>query len=262
MVLASDHKELRYTVSVVPQSSPLETYQAWNPVLEKLSEQTGFNFDLKIAETRTAFEQQINNGELDFVFMNPYYMMVSHKKKTYIPLIRNSSNLLRGIIVVKNDSAFKSLLDLNGKEIAFPSPNSFGATLYIRGQLEKNNVKVSPVYVNTHRNVYRSVLMGDLAAGSGINISFEEEPDNVRQKLKILYMSPEFPPHPFCASSHISKSVRNKIVQAFINLSTNADTAKLLNAIEMPKPIKADYSRDYKVLETLNLDKFAVTTKN
>ena len=260
--VANATKEIPYTVSIVPQLSTLETYQQWEPVLEKLSEKTGLKFELKLAETIPAFEQQLSHKEPDFAFMNPYHLMMAHKKKTYLPLLRNSSNLLRGIIVIKNDSTISSLSDLNGKELAFPAPNSFGATLYIRGQLEKNQVKITPIYVKTHSNVYRGVLMGDQIAGGGINITFEQEPEDVRKKLKILYTSPEFPPHPFCASSRIPKSIREKVIDAFIQLSNNEDTAKLLKTIQIPKPIKADYSRDYKQLETLNLDKFVVTIKN
>lgn len=257
---ANGEKQTHYTVSIVPQLSTLETYQIWSPVLEKLSEQTGFKFDLKLADSIPAFEQQLDHKEPDFAFMNPYHLMIAYKKKAYIPLLRNSSNPLRGIIVVKSESILTSLSDLDGKDIAFPAPNAFGATLYIRGQLEKNHVKVNPIYVKTHTNVYRSVLMGDQVAGGGINITFDQEPENVRQQLKILYTSPEFPPHPFCANARIAKSVRNKVIDAFIQLSNNQEMAKLLNEIQIPKPVKAEYSEDYKILESLNLDKFLVTT--
>jgi phosphonate transport system substrate-binding protein len=205
-----------YTVSVVPQSSIIETYNAWSPVLDKLSKETGLIFELKLAKSIPDFEMQLHNNEVDFAFMNPYHVVIFHDKG-YIPIIRNAENLLRGIIVARKDSSINQIHDLEGHEVAFPAPNSFGASLYTRAQLNINHIHINPLYVKTHSNVYRSVLMGDTMAGGGVNLTYEQEPDEVHAQLKIIYTSPQFPSHPICANARIPASIRSncKVIQRY-----------------------------------------------
>ena len=59
--------------------------------------------------------------------------------------------------------------DLDGADIAFPAPNAFGASLYMRALLaEQEKININPIYVETHANVYRNVIFGRASAGGGV----------------------------------------------------------------------------------------------
>ncbi|MEY3807685.1 MAG: hypothetical protein RI893_661 [Pseudomonadota bacterium] len=248
-----------YSIFIVPQLAPVASYKAWTPVLKKLSEATGLAFDLRVESSIPDFERVLATGEPDFAFMNPYHMIVAKRDKRYTPLLRDSKKMLEGMLVVRKDGEIKSLADLNGKTLSFPAPNAFAASLLIRALLAKQNINITPSYVKTHSNVYRSVLLQDVSAGGGVNNTFQREPDDVRDQLQILYVTPPTAPHPLAASSTISEAVRAKVISAFIKLATDPANAELFDAIQMPMPVPADYVRDYQSLEALGLDKFAVT---
>lgn len=246
-----------YTIYVVPQISAIAIHEAWLPILNKITESTGIKLELKLtAQSIGLFEESLLKEEPDFAFMNPYhFFMVNQKTKAYIPLVRDSNDL-RGILVVKKDSLIKSIEDLDKKSVVFPSPNAFAASLLIRGYLEKNGVHISPVYVKTHSNVYRNILMGDADAGGGINFTFEREPEDVRSQLQILYTTPPATPHPIAAHKRVPETIREKFISAFISLAKSPENAKLFDAIQIPHPIAAGLD-DYKNLESLKLDKLA-----
>jgi len=257
--LAAPTAAQTYSISVVPQLTPVAIHQDWTPILEKLGTATGLTFELVVESSIPAFEESILSGTPDFAFMNPYHCIIAKHHKGYIPLLRDSANMLEGILVVRKDSPINSLDELNEQSVAFPAPNAFAASLLIRAQLAKNHVNIIPNYVKTHSNVYRSVLLGDAIAGGGVNNTFEREPADVREQLRILYVTPQSAPHALGANPRITKAVRDKVITSFIQLSKDPANAALFDAIQMPKPIQADYSRDYKPLEALGLDKFAVT---
>ena len=170
----------------MPQFTALEIHKTWTPLLDKLSQATKLKFELKVAPSIPAFEQAIFKGEADFAFMNPYHEVVAKHKQGYIPLIRDATPL-EGILLVKKDDPIQSLAELNGKEVAFPAPNAFAASLYIRAILAQQGINISPRYVKTHSNVYRSILVGDTIAGGGVNNTLQRETEEIKQQLRVLY---------------------------------------------------------------------------
>lgn len=252
-----------YTIGVVPQLVSTETHRIWAPVITKLIQLTGLQFELKLYESIPKFEIDFLNGQLDLAFLNPYHAVMAKKAHGYIPLIRDSAQSLSGILVVKKDSEIKSLKDLNGKSIAFPAPNSFGASLYLRALLaQKNKISFTPIYQKTHSNVYRHVIFGETLAGGGVNNTLKRESPEVQSQLRILFETPAVASHPLVAHPRLSKNLMNLIMNAFLEMGKNTDSQKLLDQAQLSKPIKANYKIDYKPLEKLKLDKFVVIEKN
>ncbi len=247
-----------YSVFVVPQLTAIATHKAWVPVLEKLAVATGLNFELVIVPTIPAFEAILYKGIPDFAFVNPYHCLVAKRQQGYIPLLRDSASLLKGIVVVRKDNPIAAVTELDGKKVAFPAPNSFAASLLIQALLAEKQLHIIPNFVKTHSNVYRSVVMEDVTAGGGVNNTFEREPPDVHDQLRVLYVTPGFAPHPLMANPRITEAQRTKVTTSFIALAADPANEALFDAIQMPKPIVADYQRDYLALEKLGLEKFTL----
>jgi len=116
-------QEETYVLAVPPLLPPAEVYKDWIPFVERLSKETGTDIKLKVYNTISALEDDVINGIPDFTFTNPYHVVVAKKAQGYVPLVRDKTPLV-GILVVHKDSPINSIQDLNGKEIAFPSPNA------------------------------------------------------------------------------------------------------------------------------------------
>lgn len=247
-----------YIFDVVPQLTASKIYTTWSPLLQRIGQDAGLCFELRVAATIPEFEQKLLKGEPEFVFLNPYHAVLAHQKKKYQPLLADSEDLLTGILVVRADSPLKSLEDLKGKRLTFPAPNAFAASLLIRAELAKKKIDITPVFVKTHSNVYRSVIGKDVLAGGGVNNTLDHEAPEVRQQLRVLYETPPYTPHPIATHPSVSDAVRERFLKALLKLTQDEEGRKLLNDINLNKPQAVTYAKHYQPLESLRLEKFLV----
>ena len=248
-----------YILAVVPQFTPSEVHRNWSPIVEKLSRATGRQIEIKIYPSIQKFETAFLNGEIDLVFMNPYHAVMAKRAQGYIPLVRDDANRLIGILLVQRDSPLISIKELNGKALAFPAPNSFAASLYMRALLaEQEKISITPLYLKTHSNVYRHVIMGEAVAGAGVNNTLKREPPEVQAQLRLLFETPGVPSHPVVAHPRVPEGLRQTVTNTLLAMQNDPAGQKLLADIQMPKPVRADYARDYQPVEKLKLEKYLV----
>jgi phosphonate transport system substrate-binding protein len=200
------------------------------------------------------FEADIAKGAPDFVYMNPYHQAVP--AKSYIPLVKDKSPLI-GILVARKGSSVSSIKDMNGKEIAFPAPNAFAASLYMRALLaEKEKLQFTPQYVKTHSNVYRSVAFDKSVGGGGVKMTLAKEPDDVKSQLIVVYETPGTASHPLAAHPRVPEALRNKLSKTILAMAGDPSAKALLTNIQLPEPVEADFQRDYLPLKKLGLEKY------
>lgn len=245
-----------FTLAVVPQLPAVEIHAKWAPFAEKISAELGVDIRIKTYSSIPQFEADLLSGAPDFAFMNPYHEVMAKKAQGYIPLVRDKTPLV-GIIVARKDKGINSVQDLKDKEIAFPAPNAFAASLYMRALLiEKAKITFVPLYVKTHTNVYLHVLLSKASAGGGVNNTFQREPEDLKNRLKVIYETPGSAPHPLSAHPRVPASLRKRFIKAVLDLAGDKNNKDMFNNIQMPGPAEADYKRDYLPLENLGLEKY------
>lgn len=249
-----------YVVSVVPQLPASETYSHWAPVLEAVGLASKQCFTLNISKTIPDFELELLAGTPDFSYMNPYHQVMAYRRQAYRPLVADATPLT-GIVVVRRDSGINKMDDLNGKQLAFPSPNAFAASLITRATLSQRGIDIKPLYVKTHSNVYRSVLQADVVAGGGVNTTLLREPEGLQSQLKVLFESAGYRAHPFSAHPRVPVAVQESVRKAFIAYAGTDAGKAAMNKAQMPQPVAVDYARDYLPLEHLKIEAFVEAPK-
>lgn len=248
-----------YTISVVPQFPRLVLFEDWQPLLDHLSAELGVRFELQVEDTIPDFERSFLDGGPDFAFMNPYHAVMAMRAQGYIPLVSDSSRQLKGILVVDKDSPYRSVQDLDGRALAFPSPNAFGASLYMRALLaEREGISFDPLYVETHSNAYRYALLGKAAAGGGVMNTLKREAEGFQAELRVLYETPGVRPHPLSAHPRVPEELRQRLVEALLNLYASEEGRGILRAVQLAEPVRVDYAADYLELESLNLERYVI----
>lgn len=244
------------TISIVPQFSARQIFSDWTPVLKIVGEKAGVDFKLNFYDSIPQFESGFMRGESDLAYMNPYHMVMAKNAAGYQPIIRDDANRLSGILVVRKDSSIENLSQLDGKKIAFPAPNAFGASLYMRALLAREaKINITPLYVKTHPNVYRHVLLGQAEAGGGVNRTLNDEREDVRSQLRILYRTPEVYSHPIAVHPRVQPELAQRLQAAFLEAGRDPANADLFKNILIPKPAKSTYE-EYAALGALKLESF------
>jgi phosphonate transport system substrate-binding protein len=247
-----------YSFAVEPRHTPVQMGMLWTPMLERLEADSGERFLLRVQDKAAAFEADLGRGVPDFVFLDPYQMVRAAETHGYLPLVRGAA-ALRGILVVEANGPVQSLKDLAGARLAFPSPNAFAASLYLRALLaEREDLCYTPVYVGGHGNAYRHVRHRDVAAAGGEAATLAREPASLRTALRVLYTTPEMAAHAVAAHPRVPREAREKVRRALIALNGDAAGRKLLQDAELGGALSADFARDYLPIARLRLDAYRV----
>ena len=245
-----------YSIGVVPQFETRQMQAIWKPIITELEQRTGLKFDLQGTPDIPEFEKQFLTGKFDFAYMNPYHILMASSAQGYIPVIRDHSRQLYGVLVVRKDSDITDVKQLDGKVLVFPSPNALGASLLMRADLfDKFHIHIQPRYVKTHDSVYLNVVLGQASAGGGVIKSLNKQPPQIFDALKIIYRTQGIAPHPFVAHPRIAKSERQKVYNAFVAMSkTKSGQAKLARIpINLLGPAQLS---EYQVLANMRLERF------
>ena len=250
----------QYSFSVVPQYDVAKLHKDWTPLLRRIEHETGITLVLKISASIERFETEIAAGGSDFAYMNPYHAVIGRKSQAYVPLLRDKTPLT-GVLTTRLDGPYKSVQDLDGQVIGFPSPNAFAASLYMRALLsEKEKLRFEPRYLTNHSNVLRNVARHTVAAGGSVSSAFNDELPELHGQLRVVYRTPEVASHPIVVHPRVPVAVRNAVARTVLELAGEEAGRIMLKQIRIPQPVLANYARDYAQLEKLTLQKYMVKT--
>lgn len=247
--------ETVYRFGVVPQFEQRKLHTIWKPIVDELSRQTGLTFNLVTTLKIQDFEKAFMRGEFDFVYVNPYHLVQVQPNHLYQPLVADDMPL-RGILVVRKEGPIQTPADLDGKSVAFPSPNALGSSLLVRSDLAQvHHVQVSPLYVTTHSSVYLHVAKGLADAGGGVEKTLQEQDETIRSQLRVIYTTRACPSHPIAAHPRVPQAVRDQVRQALLALNDTPAGRELLSNIPARHLMPVRYA-DYRIMQQWGLEKY------
>jgi phosphonate transport system substrate-binding protein len=245
-------ESLTLSIGIVPQQNATKLARLWTPICKYLSKQTGYRFVFKTAKDIPTFEKRLAAGEYDIAYMNPYHYTVFSIDPGYRAIAKETNKRIQGIIVVKKDSPYQSIAELSGKTLAFPAPAAFAASVLPRAYLKTNQIEISPRYVRSHDSVYLTVSKGLYPAGGGIQRTFNNMPESIRQQLRILWKTPGYTPHAFAVHPRLPAAVVRDTAGALIAMSTNEEGGKLLKNLNF-NPIGSAKDEDWDDVRELGI---------
>lgn len=241
------------TFGIVPQQSATKLARMWTPLLEYLSEQTGQRLQFKTAPDIPAFEQRLANGEYDLAYMNPYHYTTFHRSPGYQAFAKQKDKYLKGIIVVRADSAYQDLHEFNDQTLAFPAPAAFAASIVTRAEFSSLDIPITPKYVSSHDSVYRTVAKGIYPAGGGVVRTLKGLEAEIREQLRILWTSPPYTPHALAAHPRVAADTVAAISAAMQQLDESEQGRQLLGQINF-RGVVAARDTDWDDIRGLDID--------
>ena len=239
---------------VVPQFEQRRLTAVWKPLANAISLKTTCKVKLHGSNSIPEFEEEFKAGLFDIAYMNPYHAVMAHDAQGYEPIVRSDESRLKGILVVRKDDPIQSITDLHGKEVAFPSPNALGASLLMRTELaELHGVRVVPKYVSTHSSTYIHVVKNLVAAGGGVARTLREQPDGIKDALRILYTTSEVFAHPIVVHPRLAPELRESIQTTLLELAEGSP--ELFESIPMKRPTASNFA-DYEGLSAMGLEAY------
>src|SRR2546421_2533599 len=143
--------------------------QYWNPILTHVGKKSGVPLELKLAKTAQEGNTNAEAGAYDFLYTN-HFFTAERDRLGYKVIARPAGPGIRSQIVVPVDSPIQSLTDLNGKEVAFVSPDGFTGYWLPMDALLRANVNIKVVFSGNQEASSAQLRLYKVAA-AGVNSS-------------------------------------------------------------------------------------------
>jgi len=212
---------IRFGVSL--RFHPITMYERYQPMMDYLTRNTPYKFELKISRDYKETIQFLNQGKTDVASIGDggvmKAMLLSGAVPVVKPLNESGKPVYRSCAVVAAGSPIRSLQQLKAKKVAFGYHHSTTGNLMPRFLLMSQGIKVSQLESVTnlrhHSDVARAVLKGEYDVG------FVKESTAIRfQKkgLRVIACSQELPSIPIIASKDAPRELVAAISAALVKL--------------------------------------------
>src|SRR3954467_1248058 len=139
--------------------------QYWNPILTHVSKKSGVTLDLKLAKTAQEGNAIAEKHGYDFLYTN-HFFTPERDRLGYKVIARPAGPGIRSQIVVPEESPIQTLQDLNGKDVAFVTPDGFTGYWLPYDALLRAKVKVNVVFTGNQEASSAQLKIARVAAAA------------------------------------------------------------------------------------------------
>jgi len=218
-----------FSFNVLNHRSVALTALYWNPILSYVSQKSGVPLELKLNRTSQENTAKAETGAYDFLYTN-HFFTPARERLGYRVIARAAGPGIRGQIVVTADSPIQDLRDLDGKEVAFPTPDGFTGYWVPMDALLHAGVRIKPVF-SGNQEASIGMLRREEAVAAGVNSTvLERFARRTGSEYRVLWSSPLYNDLCIMASPHVPKDKAAAVRAALINMAKDPNGRKILDA--------------------------------
>lgn len=205
----------------VAMDIPAKMHKRLKPLTQYLSESLDQPVTLKLAPDMATAIDDIASGAVDLAYLTPVAYLKSHAKgesRLVAKTVTNNKDSFQLMIVVRDNSAIKTVEELAGKRFAFGDK----AALLQRAVVVGANVPLETLgsyeFLGHYDNIVRGVLRSEFDAGILKDTKYFRWKN---KGIRLLHSSPKLPPYNIAASKHVDNKLYSEIKRAFLSLNVN-----------------------------------------
>jgi len=229
-IVSIHQAEARKTVyfSAITLYHPIVMYQKYQPLMNYLSKNTSYNFELKLNRDYRNIIGYLDRKEVQLALLGGSTYVIAKEKTNIIPILKplgaDGSPFYRSVIITRsNNSSIETLADLRGKSVAFPSVFSTSGFLtpvyylYVNAHISLPDLAGYENF-RYHDTVAREVLRGNFDAGAVIDVVAKQFENS---GLKTLWTSPPIPGFPIVVRADEDPDLVAAVKKALLSLDYN-----------------------------------------
>lgn len=222
------------TFGVNLRSTPISTYQNFQPLMDYLTETTPYQFELKLIRNYQEGLRALADGTTQISTLGDVAFVDAWIRYGVMPILRPLNNegkpFIRSAIIVPINSPLHKLRELKGKRIAFDSIHSTTGSLFPRYLLNMNGVMHNTpenfVSLGNQDAVAKAVLRREFDAGA-VNEQVARKYQD--QGVRVLAYSEPIPPGPIVVRKGTPKELVKTVTDALLKLDpANPADAKIM----------------------------------
>ena len=250
-----------------PKYNPRIMYQLYQPFADYLSENTPYQFEIKLSRSYQETIDRFGRGEVLIASCGPVPYIKAKEKYGVKPILRalnkDGNPFYRGIIIVRKDSPIQRLSDLKGKSFAFGQVLSTAGHIVPQYHLVKAGVHSRDLkhysFLRHHDSVVQAVLKGQFDAGAVKDVvayKYEQE------GLRFISVTDPIPTVLITARSDAPKELVESVRVALLKLDPKDPAYQRMMAswdeefkYGFTQVSDSDYDPIRKILRAMNFDR-------
>jgi phosphonate transport system substrate-binding protein len=221
--------ERAYSFGVLSQRSAVLTAQYWNPILEYVKQKSGVALNLKVARSAPESNDATERGEYDFVYSNTIFQP-KMAAAGYQVILRPRDEAITGQIVTLEAAPVRTLKDLDGREVGFPSQAAFVGYAVPMDQLLRQGVSVTPVFGGNQEGIIGQLVAGRVIAAGVNNQVMKAFAAREHIRYRVLWESSPFLNLPVAAHPRVPKAVVEAVKAAIDGMDHHPEGMRILEA--------------------------------
>lgn len=239
------------TVGFIPSQNAQILNAKVKPLQQLLSDELEVPVKVHIATNYNTMIEGLKSKKIDIAFISPVSYTLAHdahaadvllKSKDY--LVDNKGNqthhlvdYYRSQIVVRKDSNINHLKDLKDKKIALQDVESTSGYIYPLATLMEKGIKKSDIQIQQvkgHDQGLIALLNHDVEAVAtyqDARADLKKDNPDIYQETKVIYRTKKIPNDTISVRNDMSNKWKNKISQAFINISHTKKGKQIISDI-------------------------------
>ncbi len=159
---------------VIPRYNPIIMYRSYQPMMDYLTANTPYHFELKLSRNYHEAVEFLQNGTTPVASLGDVTFAEAHQKFGAKPILKplnaDREAHYHSFIIVREDSSIETLENLKGKHFAFGDYHSTSGKLIPYHHLLLHGIDLedfsSYVHLESHDAVAKAVLKGHVDAGA------------------------------------------------------------------------------------------------
>lgn len=217
-----------YHFSPVNQYDINLTAAYWNPIINYVSEKSGVKLSLKMGRTSADTTSFVLAKEVDFAFTN-HLFSPDREKLGWKVFGRRNVPPVSGQIIVPEDSRITDIVQLKGKDIAFPGPEALVAYKVPMAHLINKGIDVNVIFGGNQNGAIAQMLAGKVQATGGNSQLIEAYSTREKKKFRILWTSEPYYDLALMASNKVKPADLKAVSAALFNMKNDPQGKEVLH---------------------------------
>jgi phosphonate transport system substrate-binding protein len=226
---AAGAAEAAYAFNVLNQRTVALTAAYWNPIITYVSRKSGVPLQLKLAKNAAEGNAIAEKYGYDFLYTN-HFFTPERDRLGYKVIARPAGDGIQAQIIVTAESPAQALHDLEGKEVAFVSPDGFTGYWLPMDALLRAKVNVKGSFAGTQEASTVQLKVGKVAAAGVNSAVLARYARREKFAYRALWTSPVYQDLCIMASPKVPAEKAAAVRAALLGMAADAEGRKVLEA--------------------------------
>lgn len=250
-----------YSFAIHALYNPAKMLEVYMPLINDLnSKLEGAQIKLESSRDYNSFENKYNNRKPELLLPNPWQTIQAIEQGYNVIATEDIGNDFKGIFIVRKDGNIKTIKDLIGKKISYPSNTAVAACILPQIFLHKKGIDVNNdienLYVGSQESSIKNVYLKNSSAAASYPIAwytFKQDFPREASELYVIWETETTIGNSIMIRDDIPENIKSQIKKYFVELENYDEGQEILKNTKTKRYIDTE-NKDYLHLSKLITD--------